>query len=199
MHAVSLLLLDGCPLRVELYIHSGRLDRVGLPEDQYKEPKVQGNDARSFGLSHVASLWKGKQSFSSILHISAIKLMDQFVTYSITAIPNNITVYIYYYVSTSNFFSPKVTEERNHDLVYVYRQYFESNVNPQNLGLFIDSYIRRTDLAIERNLDPIRRKDARTLKMPVLNVTGAHSPHVDDTVTFNGRLDPVDSTWMKVC
>ncbi|ODM91893.1 Protein NDRG3 [Orchesella cincta] len=92
----------------------------------------------------------------------------------------------------------RVTEERNHDLVYVYRNYFESNVNPQNLGMFIDSYIRRTDLAIERNLDPIRRKDARTLKMPVLNVTGAHSPHVDDTVTFNGRLDPVDSTWMKI-
>ncbi|CAL8135477.1 unnamed protein product [Orchesella dallaii] len=92
----------------------------------------------------------------------------------------------------------RVTEERNHDLVYVYRQYFESNVNPQNLGMFIDSYIRRTDLAIERNLDPIRRKEARTLKMPVLNVTGAHSPHVDDTVTFNGRLDPVDSTWMKI-
>jgi hypothetical protein len=31
-----------------------------------------------------------------------------------------------------------------------------------------------------------------------LNITGALSPHVDDTVTFNGRLDPVNSTWMKV-
>ena len=92
-----------------------------------------------------------------------------------------------------------MTEDRNHDLVHVYRQYFEKNVNPINLGLFIDSYIRRTDLGIVRELDPIRRKDARTLKMPVLNITGALSPHVDDTVTFNGRLDPVNSTWMKVC
>jgi len=92
----------------------------------------------------------------------------------------------------------KVTEDRNHDLVHVYRQYFEKNVNPTNLGLLIDSYIRRTDLAIVRELDPIRRKDARTLKMPVLNITGALSPHVDDTVTFNGRLDPVNSTWMKI-
>ncbi len=65
-------------------------------------------------------------------------------------------------------------------------------------GLFFDSYIRRTDLNIERTLDPLRRKEVRTLKMSVLNVTGALSPHVDDTVTFNGRLDPVTSTWMKV-
>ena len=82
--------------------------------------------------------------------------------------------------------------------MHVYRQYFEKNVNPTNLGLLIDAYIRRTDLTIVRELDPIRRKDARTLKMPVLNITGALSPHVDDTVTFNGRLDPVNSTWMKV-
>jgi len=92
----------------------------------------------------------------------------------------------------------KVTDERNHDLVYVYRQYFESNVNPVNLGMFIDSYARRTDLNIVRELDPMRKKDVRSLKMSVLNITGALSPHVDDTVTFNGRLDPVNSTWMKI-
>jgi hypothetical protein len=34
--------------------------------------------------------------------------------------------------------------------------------------------------------------------MPVLNVTGDYSPHVDDTVTFNGRLDPSKTNWMKV-
>ncbi|XP_021955627.1 protein NDRG3 isoform X2 [Folsomia candida] len=92
----------------------------------------------------------------------------------------------------------KVNEDRNHDLTTVYRQYFESNVNPTNLAMFIDSYIRRTDLNIERTLDPMRRKEVRTLKMALLNVTGAFSPHVDDTVTFNGRLDPVTSTWMKI-
>ncbi len=30
----------------------------------------------------------------------------------------------------------------------------------------------------------------RTLKMPVLNMVGDHSPHIDATVNFNGRLDP---------
>jgi len=32
----------------------------------------------------------------------------------------------------------------------------------------------------------------------VINITGSLSPHVDDTVTFNGRLDPTNSSWMKV-
>lgn len=37
-----------------------------------------------------------------------------------------------------------------------------------------------------------------TLKMPVLNITGSLSPHIDDTVTFNGRLEPTKTNWMKV-
>ncbi|XP_068906705.1 protein NDRG3 isoform X3 [Tenebrio molitor] len=90
------------------------------------------------------------------------------------------------------------TEDRNHDLVQVYKSYFERNVNPTNLALFIDSYVRRTDLNIQRELDPTKRKDSTTLKMPVINITGSLSPHVDDTVTFNGRLDPTNSSWMKI-
>ena len=38
----------------------------------------------------------------------------------------------------------------------------------------------------------------RTLKMPVLNMVGEFSPHVDQTVNFNGRLDPEKCTWMKI-
>lgn len=67
-----------------------------------------------------------------------------------------------------------------------------------NLALLIDSYVRRTDLNIARELDPTRKKDGSTLSVPVINITGALSPHVDDTVTLNGRLDPTNSTWMKV-
>lgn len=90
------------------------------------------------------------------------------------------------------------TEERNHDLVQVYKNYFERRVNPTNLALFIDSYVRRTDLNITRELDPTRKREGLTLSVPVMNITGALSPHVDDTVTLNGRLDPTNSSWMKV-
>ncbi|KAJ8975578.1 hypothetical protein NQ317_013080 [Molorchus minor] len=89
------------------------------------------------------------------------------------------------------------TEERNHDLVQVYKSYFERNVNPTNLALFIDNYIKRTDLNIHRESDPQKKKNA-TLSMPILNITGAFSPQMEDTVTFNGRLDPTNSSWMKI-
>ena len=36
------------------------------------------------------------------------------------------------------------------------------------------------------------------IRCPVLNITSISSPHVDATVAFNGRLDPSNSSWMKV-
>lgn len=80
----------------------------------------------------------------------------------------------------------------------MYKSYFERNVNPTNLALFIDNYIRRTDLNIQRDAESGKTKESLTLTMPVLNITGALSPHIDDTVTLNGRLDPRNSSWMKV-
>lgn len=79
----------------------------------------------------------------------------------------------------------------------MFKAHFERAVNPTNLAMLINAYIHRTDLNIART--PSGSPQAsKTLKMPVINVTGALSPHADDTVTLNGRLDPTNSTWMKV-
>lgn len=89
-------------------------------------------------------------------------------------------------------------EERNHDLAQMYKSHFERSVNPTNLAMLINSYIHRTDLQIARTPSGSPQVNVATLKMPVINITGALSPHVDDTVTLNGRLDPTNSSWMKV-
>ncbi|BFG03717.1 protein NDRG3 [Drosophila madeirensis] len=91
-------------------------------------------------------------------------------------------------------------EERNHDLVQMYKQHFERAVNPTNLAMLINAYIHRNDLHLARTPPgtPGTETAATTLKMPVINITGSLSPHVDDTVTFNGRLDPTNSSWMKI-
>jgi pimeloyl-ACP methyl ester carboxylesterase len=88
-------------------------------------------------------------------------------------------------------------EERNLDLVHLYKSFFERSINPVNLAMFIDAYIHRSDMNIARS-PPGSPHSSVTLNVPVLNITGALSPHIDDTVTFNGRINPEKSSWMKI-
>ena len=74
-------------------------------------------------------------------------------------------------------------------------------MNPRNLGLLVAAYMQRTDLALSREVAANGKPmlgSARTLRPPVLNMTGDRSPHVDATVALNGRLQPNKCTWMKL-
>lgn len=75
-------------------------------------------------------------------------------------------------------------------MVSKYRYQFANIPNPVNVAMFIDMFGKRQDLRISR--------DGGTMQIPVLNIVGALSPYVDATVTFNGRLEPSISAWMKV-
>jgi len=86
-------------------------------------------------------------------------------------------------------------DEASHDLVHLYRSQFQQ-ANVANLSLYIESYNQRTDLAIER--PTLAGKEVPHLKVPVLLICGNRSPSVDETVTFNARLDPANSQWMKI-
>ncbi|XP_003372185.1 putative Ndr family protein [Trichinella spiralis] len=67
-------------------------------------------------------------------------------------------------------------DQYSSDLVSSYKQYFSRLHNPRNLAAFIMSYLR----------------------CPVLQIVGSGSPHINDTVELNSKLDPTKSNWMKV-
>ena len=83
----------------------------------------------------------------------------------------------------------------------MYRQYFQTEVNPANLAHLLQSYVNRSDLNITRDKsssEKIKPGAPATLQVPVLNIVGDRSPHVEATVTLNSRLDPAKCTWMKI-
>ena len=73
-------------------------------------------------------------------------------------------------------------------LAPLYRQYFASEVNPANLSLLLQSWASRRDISLHR----------KTVKMPVLNMVGDRCPYLDATITFNMKVDPAKTTWMKI-
>ena len=89
-------------------------------------------------------------------------------------------------------------EERAHDLVSMYKHYFSQDIQPSNLAKLAEQFIWRPAINIDRENNMDQKGDTRTLKVPVLNLVGAYSPFVDETVTLNGKLNPSSTTWMKV-
>ena len=97
------------------------------------------------------------------------------------------------------------SENRNLEtvsLASIYKQHFSCEVNSRNLCLLLQTYMHRSDINLAREINATNGKPlfgaTRTLKVPVLNMTGDRSPHVDATVAFNGRLQPNKCTWMKI-
>lgn len=89
------------------------------------------------------------------------------------------------------------TRWTNHDLVTVFKDYIKS-INPQNLSLFIESYLKRTDLEIIRELDHIKKITVKSLKCRTMILVGDDSPHIEDVVNMNGRMDPESCDFMKI-
>lgn len=91
----------------------------------------------------------------------------------------------------------KKTRWENHDLITVFQEYIKS-INSQNLSLFLESYIKRSDLDIVRELDPMRKVSARTIRCRTLLLVGDDSPHIDDVVDMNGRMLPEQTDFIKL-
>ncbi|WKX89563.1 hypothetical protein Q1695_008880 [Nippostrongylus brasiliensis] len=84
-------------------------------------------------------------------------------------------------------------DECSPDIVRQYRVYFQHLPNPTNLAMFIESYMNRSPIAISRD-----GQTGPQLNVPVLQIVGAGSPFVNDTVDVNTKLDPAHSDWIKV-
>lgn len=89
------------------------------------------------------------------------------------------------------------TWEKNHDLIETYSRVFPK-LNPINLGHLINSYIYRSDLGISRDESTNSPNFHKfNFKCSILNITGDSSPHEDEVVETNGRLDPTKSSFVK--
>lgn len=87
-------------------------------------------------------------------------------------------------------------DDSNSDLVSMVRDDLRSIRHPRNLGMLLESYSKRTNIKITRPV--VGDKTINTLKCGTLILTGANSPSVDDTVDLNSKLDPANTTWIKI-
>ncbi|XP_053102718.1 protein NDRG3 isoform X2 [Hemicordylus capensis] len=88
--------------------------------------------------------------------------------------------------------------QANLELIQTYRLHIGQDINQDNLQLFVASYNGRRDLDIERPVLGVNEDVAKTLKCPVLLVVGDSSPAVEAVVECNSRLDPINTTLLKM-
>lgn len=98
-------------------------------------------------------------------------------------------------------------DECNEDILRQYRSYFHHHPNPANLAAFIETYLKwvfiylileklffsRTDISFSRD-----GSTGPKLNIPVLQIVGARSAFIHDTVHVNSLLDPARSEYIKI-
>uniref|UniRef100_A0A2K5C424 NDRG family member 2 n=1 Tax=Aotus nancymaae TaxID=37293 RepID=A0A2K5C424_AOTNA len=80
---------------------------------------------------------------------------------------------------------------RNSELIQKYRNIITHAPNLDNIELYWNSYNNRRDLNFERGGDI-------TLKCPVMLVVGDQAPHEDAVVECNSKLDPTQTSFLKM-
>ncbi|XP_024065707.1 protein NDRG3 isoform X1 [Terrapene carolina triunguis] len=88
--------------------------------------------------------------------------------------------------------------QANLDLIQTYRLHIAQDINQENLQMFLASYNSRRDLEIERPVLGISENTTKTFKCPALLVVGDSSPAVEAVVECNSRLDPTNTTLLKM-
>jgi len=78
----------------------------------------------------------------------------------------------------------------NPDMIESYKHYFTRLTKPANLAGFLESWIARTPIDIDRN--------GTMIQCPVIQFIGSQSPHLNETIEVNARLNPAKSDWMKI-
>ncbi|XP_023608642.1 protein NDRG2 isoform X4 [Myotis lucifugus] len=79
----------------------------------------------------------------------------------------------------------------NSELIQKYRNIISHAPNLENIELYWNSYNNRRDLNFERGGDI-------TLKCPVMLVVGDQAPHEDAVVECNSKLDPTQTSFLKM-
>ncbi|XP_071067800.1 protein NDRG3 isoform X6 [Dasypus novemcinctus] len=88
--------------------------------------------------------------------------------------------------------------QANLDLIQTYRLHIAQDINQENLQLFLNSYNGRRELELERPMLGQNDNRGKTLKCATLLVVGDSSPAVEAVVECNSRLDPVNTTLLKM-
>lgn len=96
-------------------------------------------------------------------------------------------------------FSKEEVEKANRELVEAHRKHLQNKMNANNVSLFLREYERRTEINLVRPMVPDPSEaNKHTMPCGTLLLVGDMSPFVEDVVELNTRLDPKNTTFLKM-